>query len=59
MDDFALARVVHVVAVLFWIGGVGFVTWVLMPKLKATEPPQDSLRRFQQMEARFDWQARL
>lgn len=46
MDDFALARTVHVVAVLFWIGGVGFVTWVLMPTLKAAELPQDRLRRF-------------
>jgi uncharacterized membrane protein len=59
VDDFALARAVHVIAVLFWIGGVGFVTRVLMPTLKATELPQDRLRRFQQMEARFAWQARL
>lgn len=59
MDDLALARAVHVIAVLFWIGGVGFVTWVLMPIIKATELPQDRLRRFQQMEGRFAWQARL
>lgn len=59
MDDLALARAVHVIAVLFWIGGVGFVTSVLMPTLKATELPQDRLRRFQQVEARFAWQARL
>jgi uncharacterized membrane protein len=50
---------VHVIAVLFWIGGVGFVTRVLMPTLRTTELPQDRLRRFQQMEARFAWQARL
>jgi uncharacterized membrane protein len=59
MDDLALARAVHVIAVLFWIGGVGFVTWVLMPMLKASELPQDRLGRFQQIEARFAWQARL
>ncbi len=59
MNDFAFARAVHVIAVLFWIGGVGFVNWVLMPTLKATELPQDRLRRFQQMESRFAWQARL
>jgi hypothetical protein len=29
VDDFVLARIVHVVAVLFWIGGVGFVTWMV------------------------------
>ena len=59
MDDLALARAVHVIAVLFWIGGVGFVTWVVMPALMATEAPEDRLRRFQQLEARFAWQARL
>ena len=34
MDDLALARAIHVIAVLFWIGGVGFVTWVIMPALR-------------------------
>jgi uncharacterized membrane protein len=58
MDDLALARAVHVIAVVFWIGGVGFVTWVLMPTLNATEMPGDRLRRFQQIEGRFAWQAR-
>lgn len=59
MDDLALARAVHVVAIIFWIGGVGFVTLVLMPALRATEPPETRLNRFQQFEQRFAWQARL
>lgn len=59
MDDLVLARTVHVIAVLFWIGGVGFVTWVLMPALKSTEVPQECLARFQQFERRFAWQARV
>ena len=59
MDDLAFARAVHVIAVLFWIGGVGFVTWVLMPTLQVTEQPRDRLVRFQQIENRFAWQARL
>lgn len=58
MDDLILARTVHVFAVLFWIGGVGFVTWVLMPTLRANHEPQDCLCRFQQIEGRFAWQAR-
>lgn len=41
MDDLALARAIHVIAVLFWIGGVGFVTWVIMPALRASERPTD------------------
>ena len=59
MDDLTLARAIHVIAVLFWIGGVGFVTTVLMPALKAAEDPLSRLARFQQIEARFAWQARL
>lgn len=58
MDDFTIARAIHAVAVMFWIGGVGFVTWVLMPMLNATEQPEDRLSRFQQIEQRFAWQAR-
>lgn len=59
MDDFTIARAIHVIAVLFWIGGVGFVTWVLMPMLEAPEQPEDRLNRFQQIEQRFAWQARI
>lgn len=59
MDDFVVARAVHVVAVLFWIGGVGFVTWVVMPALRASERPEDRLGRFHQIESRFAWQARI
>jgi uncharacterized membrane protein len=59
VDDLALARTLHVIAVLFWIGGVGFVTWVVMPTLNASERPHDRLARFQQIEGRFAWQAQL
>lgn len=59
MDDLALARVVHVLAIIFWIGGVGFVTLVLMPAIQATGPQETRLGRFQQFEHRFAWQARV
>lgn len=59
MDDLALARTVHVIAVIFWLGGVGFVTSVVMPMLMASEPPEDRLRQFQKFEARFSRQARV
>ena len=59
MDDLVLARAIHVIAVLFWIGGVGFVTWVVMPALRASERPADRLARFHQIEGHFAWQARV
>ena len=41
METFTLARVIHVIAVILWIGGVAMVTTVIIPavkKLKSKEP---------------------
>lgn len=59
MDDFTLARVLHVVAILFWIGGVAFVTLVLLPWVRGNHPPAERLRAFHAVEARFAPQARI
>lgn len=59
MDDFTLARVVHVLAIVFWIGGVAFVTLVLMPMLSKQEAPEARLAKFAQVEGGFAWQARI
>ena len=34
MDQLAIARALHVLAVVLWIGGVGFVTTVLLPAVR-------------------------
>ena len=31
MDELTVARALHVLGVVLWIGGVGFVTTVLLP----------------------------
>lgn len=59
MDDFILARVLHVVAVLFWIGGVAFVTLVVMPSVRARFGAGERLAAFHEVEGRFAPQARL
>lgn len=59
MDDFILARAVHVLAVLLWIGGVAFVTTVLLPAVRRSAPPEQRLAEFHRVEARFAPQARL
>ncbi|WP_199262607.1 hypothetical protein [Paracoccus binzhouensis] len=59
MDDFTLARIVHVVAVLMWIGGVGFVTLVVIPAIRRLHPPGERLAAFHAIEGRFSPQARL
>ena len=48
-DIFVLARTLHVISVLFWIGGVAFVTTVLIPALRK---PADPDRRFELFEKR-------
>ena len=58
MADFAIAHALHVLAVILWIGGVGFVTLVVIPTLAAT-PPGERMRKFHRIEARFAPQARL
>lgn len=58
-DVFTLARVLHVVSIVGWIGGVWFVTWVVMPALTRTEPPDARLAAFHRIEQGFAPQARL
>jgi uncharacterized membrane protein len=59
MDDLIVARAVHVVAVLLWIGGVAFVTLVLLPAVRRSTAPDRRLEDFHRFEARFASQARL
>lgn len=59
MDDFTLARVLHVIAIIPWIGGVAFVTTVLMPAVRRGNPPDQRLAAFHRFESGFAWQARL
>lgn len=59
MDDFTIARILHVVAVVMWIGGVGFVTLVVIPAIRALHPPAERLAAFHRFEGRFAAQARL
>lgn len=59
MDDFILARIVHVVAVLMWIGGVAFVTTVILPTIRRNHEAPDRLAAFHRIESGFAWQARI
>lgn len=59
MDDYYLARVLHVVGVVLWIGGVAFVTAVLLPAVKQMREPAERVEFFERMESGFARQARL
>lgn len=53
-----LARILHVVGVVLWIGGVAFVTTVLIPALRRVPDGDERLRLFEALEGRFSVQAR-
>jgi uncharacterized membrane protein len=59
MDEISIARAVHVVAVLHWIGGVSLVTLVLLPSLMHSVPPVERLNLFERIEGRFARQAKI
>jgi putative copper export protein len=59
MDDVAIARVIHVVAVVFWIGGVAMVTTVLLPAVRRFKEPAERVAFFETVERRFAGQARV
>lgn len=59
MTSFIAARALHVLAVVFWIGGVAFVTTVLIPAIRRLPSESDRIALFQQLEGRFALQARV
>ncbi len=59
MDEITLARALHVVAVVHWIGGVSMVTLVLLPSLIRDTAPGERLALFERIEGRFASQARV
>ena len=58
LDDAAIARALHVFGVVLWIGGVGFVTTVLLPAVRRTKDADERVAFFEAVEGRFAWQAR-
>ena len=57
-DLAALARALHVAAVVHWIGGLTFVTFVVLPTL-GDQKPETRAAGFAAIERRFAGQARI
>lgn len=58
MADYFLARALHVLGVVLWIGGVAMVTTVLLPAVRRAASARDAVELFEQMEGGFARQAR-
>jgi uncharacterized membrane protein len=59
MDWEIIARGVHVVAVVLWIGGVAMETMVILPALRSLDSDEARGRMFMEIERRFAPQARV
>lgn len=59
MESFTLARVIHVLAVVLWIGGVAMVTTVIIPSVKKLKSKEERIKTFEEIEGRFAIQAKI
>lgn len=59
MEYFTLARVIHILAVVLWIGGVSMVTTVIIPSIKRLKSKEDQINTFEEIEGRFSLQAKV
>jgi uncharacterized membrane protein len=53
MEDVTIALALHVLAVVLWIGGVGFATVALLPALRRVTNADQRIAMFQAVESRF------
>ena len=59
MEAFSIARVLHVLAVILWIGGVAMVTTVIIPSVKKLKSKEEQIKTFEEIEGRFALQAKI
>jgi uncharacterized membrane protein len=59
MDEATIARVLHILGVVLWIGGVAMVTTVLLPASKRVSAAGERIRFFETVERGFALQARV
>ena len=59
MDDVTIARALHVLAVVHWIGGVAMVTAVILPAVSRLAEPSRRQELFAMVERRFSVQAKV
>jgi len=59
INDFAVARALHVLALVHWIGGVAMVTTIVLPRARALANAHAALAAFDAFEAPFATQARF
>ena len=56
---FVVARALHVLAIVIWIGGIGAVTTVMFPAMRRIDSNEQRVWLFEQVERNFRPQARI
>jgi uncharacterized membrane protein len=59
IDDIAVARAIHLLGLVHWIGGVTAVTTIVLPRARAIADAKQAIEAFEAFEARFAAQARI
>ncbi len=59
MNELTIARAIHVLSIVIWIGGVGFVTLVLLPSIKKSSFKNEYLSMFNNLASQFSSIARV
>ena len=59
IDTLSLARALHVIGVVLWIGGLAFVTTVILPTINSSFAAEKRLSEFELYERRFAFQAKV
>ena len=57
MTEFAVAIVIHVLAMVLWVGGVGMVTTVVIPIVRRLPADAHTVGMFEAIQKRFAWKA--
>ena len=59
IDDLALARTVHVLCIVHWIGGMAAVSTIVLPNAQVQTDANAAIMTFEAFERRFARQARI
>jgi uncharacterized membrane protein len=59
IDDISVARAIHVLALVHWIGGVAVVTTIVLPSARRLPEARDAVAAFETFERPFAFQARI
>ncbi|MHB8885591.1 MAG: hypothetical protein ACYC5H_11035 [Methylovirgula sp.] len=59
MEDVTIARALHVLGVIHWIGGVAFITLIVLPLAASRATAEEALALFKSVEQRFSAQVRI